>query len=564
MGTETCQIMFAHRTALLCCLIAALSSCAHAGSRPHIVFMLADDWGSYDASWRIKELGRTPDISTPNIDNISAAGLRFENYYVQPICTPTRASLLTGRYSIHTGSEHRLFGASEPSCLPVDVPIMPEAFKAIGYQTHMLGKWHLGYVNNSCSPWGRGFDSYLGYLNGVGGYVGHTMAGIFDIHECTSLNASSCDTCTKQYEGEYSTHVYTRKAQELFEKWDTGDKPIFLYLAWQAVHEPLDVPAQYLTQFDSIKDPSRRIYAGMLAALDEGIGNITETLRMTGMTNNTILVLSNDNGGMSGSYSLGCCNCGTSCGGLNYPYRGWKDSFWEGGFRGQGFVSSPMLLNTPRRYSPLLHVSDWYRTLLGAALSTDTADERADAEKQLAPILSVGPTDSVDQWGSLSGTAESALRTEIVLAGIDVDKSGAALRVGDLKLLLGGWGVDTWCDLNTTGLSPIAPAPIDPNTKYHGPGGQGGLVCTRLGNGTVREVIEGQPWWELVQGLYNVTADPRELNDLQKLLPDDVARLKARLVELNATTAGTIHLPQDPAGAAHSKATDCWSPWRDL
>ena len=103
-------------------------------------------------------------------------------------------------------------------------------------------------------------------------------------------------------------------------------------LAWQSVHEPLDAPAAYLDQFSAITDPSRRIYAGMLKVLDEGIGNITATLKgIPGMYANSVIVVSNDNGGMSGSYGLGCCNCGTSCGGLNYPYRGWKDSFWEGG-----------------------------------------------------------------------------------------------------------------------------------------------------------------------------------------------------------------------------------------
>ena len=122
------------RTMAMLALLAAVAQFAAAGkARPHIIMMLADDWGSYDASWRMKELGRKPDIMTPTIDSLSADGVRFSNYYVQPICTPTRSVLLSGRYSIHTGCEHILFGSSEASCLPVDLPIMPQAFKAIGF-----------------------------------------------------------------------------------------------------------------------------------------------------------------------------------------------------------------------------------------------------------------------------------------------------------------------------------------------------------------------------------------------------------------------------------------------
>ena len=106
----------------------------------HIFLLLADDWGSYDAGFRIRSLGRVPDVQTPSIDALAETGITFDNYYVQPICTPTRASLLSGRYSIHTGSEHILFGASEPSCLPMSLPLMPLAFKHLGYQTHGIGK----------------------------------------------------------------------------------------------------------------------------------------------------------------------------------------------------------------------------------------------------------------------------------------------------------------------------------------------------------------------------------------------------------------------------------------
>ena len=132
------------RIALVCACAACLAAVGRA--RPHVFMMLADDWGSYDATYRMKELGREPDIHTPNIDSLGAAGVRFSNYYVQPICTPTRAGLLTGRYSIHTGSEHILFGAFEDSCLPTGLPLMQDAFQRLGYQTHAIGKWCVGHA----------------------------------------------------------------------------------------------------------------------------------------------------------------------------------------------------------------------------------------------------------------------------------------------------------------------------------------------------------------------------------------------------------------------------------
>ena len=170
----------------------------------------------------------------------------------------------------------------------------------------------------------------------------------------------------------------------------------------QAQHTPkpyrmhsTQAPESYIAPYAGIKDDSRRIYAGMLSALDEGIGNITSTLKSLGMYENSVMVLSNDNGGMSGSYGLGCCNCGTSCGGLNYPYRGWKDSMWEGGFRGIGFIHSPLFGSNHAasvKYWPLLHVSDWYTTLLSAALSQDSASDKADARAKLQHLLKVSST----------------------------------------------------------------------------------------------------------------------------------------------------------------------------
>jgi arylsulfatase I/J len=522
--------------------------------RPHVLLMLADDWGSYDASHRIRSLGREPDVLTPEIDRLTAAGVQFENYYVQPICSPTRASLLSGRYSIHTGAEHRLWGSAEPSCLPVALPLLPRAFKALGYSTHMVGKHHLGYPNGTCAPWGRGFDSFLGFLNGNQGYYQHGIVGLLDFHQCDPAS-DACDGCTAEYGAMYSTEVYTSRAQALLRAWTPAAPPLFLYVAWQAVHEPMEVPAPYLAPFTAIADPSRRLYAGMLYALDEGIANITATLREQSMLNDTVVVLSNDNGGMSGSYGLGCCNCGTSCGGLNYPYRGWKDSYWEGGFRGIGFAFAPGRLPAGATYQPLLWVGDWYRTLLSAAVAGDAPAERRAADAALAPLLAAGPIDSVDQWAALVAAANATVappRTEIVLAGIDVDRQAAAIRVGDFKLVVGGWGEGKHCDLNVSGHSPAYPvAPVE------GMGGEGGLYCMGLVDD---EAAAAASWWDTFS-LYDVVADPRELRDVKAAHPDVVARLRRRLLALNATTAPTAHADEDPAGTQHAEATGCFGPW---
>ena len=184
----------------------------------------------------------------------------------------------------------------------------------------------------------------------------------------------------------------------------------------------------------------------------------------------------------------------------------------------------------------------------------------------------------MDQWAALTTLAHEGPRQEVLLAGIDVDRGAAAIRVGDLKLLVGSWGGDTWCDLNVSGYSPHYPVPPSQSSGT-GPGGEGGLWCAPLpGTGAVADhVLTLTPtpaahelssqriestWWNLTRGLYNVSADPRELNDLQHTLPDDVVRLRRRLLEWNETTAPTIHKPSDPAGTARANVTDCWSPWQ--
>ncbi len=216
---------------------------------------------------------------------------------------------------------------------------------------------------------------------------------------------------------------------------------------------------------------------------------------------------------------------------------------------------------------------------MSAALSKDSPGDAAAARKTIAHIFEIGPIDSVDQWAALNGQghrgeastssspAADGPRTEVLLAGIDSDKRGAAIRVGNYKLLIGDWGVDTWCDLNRTGFSPVFPAPPTAKPPSEGGGGFGGLVCVTLngttGLGNQHLQADGTPkdWTNTTRGLFDVVKDPREMHDLQHKKPDVVAALKARFLAHNLTTVSSIHLPRDPAGTAHANATDCWSPW---
>ena len=150
-------------------------------------------------------------------------------------------------------------------------------------------QWHIGYVNDTCAPWGRGLDSYIGYMNGNEGYYAHGFGPYPDWHACglpptthppaslveashaTAHNFSTCDACSHLYDGRYSTEVYAQRATDLICAWKPGDPPLFVYLAWQAVHEPIEAPARFVKRFGAIGDRSRRVYAAMLLALDEGI-----------------------------------------------------------------------------------------------------------------------------------------------------------------------------------------------------------------------------------------------------------------------------------------------------
>uniref|UniRef100_UPI00358EB143 arylsulfatase B-like isoform X6 n=1 Tax=Myxine glutinosa TaxID=7769 RepID=UPI00358EB143 len=391
-------ILFPQRAAqrlffLVVAVVLPLSQCRQS---PHIVFILADDLGWADVGYHGSQ------IRTPVLDELSASGLRLENYYVQPICTPSRSQLMTGRY-----------------------------------------------------------------------------------------------------------------------------QPMFLYMAFQSVHAPLEVPKQYTDPYGFIKNVNRRKYAGMVSVLDEAVGNITAALRAAGLWDNTLLVFSTDNGGQ------------TLAGGNNWPLRGRKATLWEGGVRGVGFVAGPAISQRRGVSRDLLHISDWFPTLVTIAGGNTTG---------------TFPLDGYNVWETLSHGAPSP-RKEILhnidplyrythCMSNDEDENPfaftsltpmefnismhAALRFQNWKILTGNPGCGKWFPPPDIG-SPKGP----------------------------EEVLSNNP--PMVQ-LFDIEKDPEERHDVARDHPDVVSELLKKLQQYQRG-AKTPSFPREDPRCDPGKG-GAWGPWR--
>ena len=192
--TQIAMNRLAVSTLLVVCL--SLVEPSHSTKPPHILLIVADDLGWRDVGFH----GSL--INTPNLDQLSGDGLTLDNYYVQPICTPTRSALMTGKYPIHTGLQHLVVFPTQPYGLSPNETILPKRLKQAGYQTHMVGKWHLGYFADPYLPTRRGFDSFFGFYNGWEDHLTHKVARITDFRDG--------DEIAKDYEGAYSTVVFAK------------------------------------------------------------------------------------------------------------------------------------------------------------------------------------------------------------------------------------------------------------------------------------------------------------------------------------------------------------------
>lgn len=380
----------------------ALSTMAGAAAaatrRPNVVFILADDLGWKDVGFH------GSDIATPNLDALAATGARLEQFYVQPMCTPTRAAFMTGRYPIRYGLQTAVIPSGGTYGLATDEWLLPQALREAGYATHLVGKWHLGHATKDYWPHNRGFDHAYGPLIGEIDHFKHTSHGVLDWYR----DGKPVD------EPGYDTTLFGAEAVRVIEAHEP-ERPLFLYLAFTAPHTPYQAPDSYLARFPEIADPQRRAYAGMISAMDDEIGRVVAALEARGMRDDTLIFFMSDNGGTRSKMFVGEGAVEGELPPDNGPYRDGKGSVYEGGTRVVALANWPGHIK-PGVVDGMMHIVDIYPTIAGLA------DAKLDKTK---------PLDGLDVWPTISNGGPSA-RSEVVY---NVEPYRAAVRQGDMKLV---------------------------------------------------------------------------------------------------------------------------------
>ena len=394
-------------------LVALVTFCTtSASTKPNIVFVLVDDWGFADVSFR------NPAIYSPNFQMLADNGLILNRHYVFKYCSPSRASFLTGRWPHHCHQwnppENALVGAN------INMTMIPAKLKSAGYKTHMVGKWHEGFYEPSYLPVNRGFDTSSGFLGGGENHMNERVGCATDFWKNLAPDSRN---------GTYDAYHYKNDLTEIITNHDLS-QPFFLYLPLHNVHTPLQAPDEWLNIYSvNSTCEARRTYQAMVSVADNVTGHLVELLKKQKMWDNTILVVSADNGG-------------APCGGSNYPLRGCKGTFFEGGVRALAFVNGGLLPKSRRGKSTdgFIHIADWYTTFCKLA-GVDPDDSGTGKF----------PVDGTDVWPIITGENEKTLHDGIVLGfnfsyNNNIRPNQGAVIVGDYKLIVGPQKIN--CDSN--------------------------------------------------------------------------------------------------------------------
>jgi len=325
-------------------------------SKPNILLIVSDDAGYADFGFQ-----GCKDIPTPHLDRLAAGGVRFTQGYVPGcVCSPSRAGILSGKTPARIGHENNLESVGGIDTATV---LLPARLKEAGYHTGAIGKWHLG-SGEQYQPWRRGFDEFYGFLAGQNNYL--VPADKPQAKNWMLRNGEKVE------EKEYLTTAFAREAVEFMER--NNSQPWFLYLAFNAVHCPMQADPPTLKKFAGIKDKNRRVLAAMTSSLDDAVGRVLDKLDATGQATNTLLIFVNDNGGATYSRMY------------NVPLRGHKGTLFEGGIRVPFLARWPGVFAAGKDYAAPLCATDLLPTFLAAAGAQPSAWSDSDGVN-LLPFL---------------------------------------------------------------------------------------------------------------------------------------------------------------------------------
>ncbi|XP_064637207.1 arylsulfatase B-like [Lineus longissimus] len=442
----------------------------------NVIFIVADDLGWNDIGYR------NPEVVTQNLNRLAREGVVLNQSYVQSTCSPSRAAMMTGYYPHRMGLQHRTITVNQAKFIPLSIPTLAEELKSRGYTTRIVGKWHVGHCNWKYTPTNRGFDSHFGYLGASEDYYKHTARGVHDYWNNTAPDFD--------HENVYSTDTFADIAVDLIrDHAATRAEPLFMYLAFQSIHGPLnEPPGRYISpRHNENTKKNRRTVNNMILALDVAIGRVANALEETGMMGNTLLVFTSDNGGALDSW------------GDNTPLRGGKFTQWEGGTRAVTFINSPMVKSPGREFNGLFHAVDWAPTILAAV------DSQLNSQQ-----IATSDMDGLNQWDSLVENTRGITRNDMVYIFDEVDGT-YAYRYGHFKLIIGPPVCAEYQHQMTENKGP------DPNCWYDS-------IHTRKNTTCDYELADTM--------LFNVVNDPEERFNLAARRPDVVNALKQKMKEL--------------------------------
>ena len=517
-----------------------------AAPRPNILLIVADDLGYADVDFQPNNRSV---VRSPHLRRLAYDGVRLSNHHVQPFCSPTRATLLTGRHVLRYGLQNTVIWPQDAWAVPENETLLPEYLRAAGYRTAQIGKWHLGLYKPFALPLARGFDEQYGYYLGGEDYWTHSRSDGLDWHRNDTLETGDNGTYSADLLGDAAVDFIRRgappaaaslasagsapsSAPAAASAASAATRPWFLYLPFQSVHSPLEAPAASLALYPHLSGP-QKTRAAMVSALDDQIGKITDELERTHQLDTTAIVFTSDNGAPDGQaldMTIGSDildipgrwadpitgkrptrpppGAGSpphgGGGGSNWPLSGWKHWVFEGGVRSAAFLRYPPVTAAVNgtTHDGLFHSVDWLPTLLkiaGVANPGDGEEEDEDKDK--------------DEERHRSLTTKPALP----LDGVDIS---AALAKG------GKVSPRTEIPIQITACG-VTKGKVWPRSIVDGP--QAALI-----SGDLKLIVDC--YWrdsKDVGGshvqLYNITADVAEMKDLAAARPDDVARLVKRL-----------------------------------